>query len=154
MIDKKKLQNFIESQLNDTDSYLTYLNVTPTNEITVEIDSDSGVDLDSCIALNQAIEEAFPSDEEDYELEVGSAGLTSPLRLPRQYQKHIDDEMEVITTDGKKFTGILTAANDENFTLKVTQKVRVEGEKRPVIQETDLIFPYDKTKKVTYILKF
>ncbi|MDE7381176.1 MAG: ribosome assembly cofactor RimP [Muribaculaceae bacterium] len=154
MIDKIKLQNFIESQLSDTDCYLTNLKITPDNEITVEIDSDTAVDLDFCISLNHAIEEAFPTDEENYELEVGSAGLTSPLRIPRQYQKYIGKEMEIYAADGKKYSGILSAADNEKATLTVSRKVRHEGEKRPVTEEVEISFPYPDIRKALYILNF
>lgn len=154
MIDKTKLQEFVESQLQDTDCYLTDLKVSPANEIVVEIDSDTAVDLDFCIALNHAIEEAFPTDEEDYELEVGSAGLTSPLKIPRQFQKHIGHEMEVLSTDGKKYTGLLTEADGNGFTLRIEEKVKLEGMKRPTLQQTDKHFTYDEARKVSYLLKF
>ncbi len=38
MIDKKELQAFVEDQLKDTEYFLTDLKVSPSNEITVEID--------------------------------------------------------------------------------------------------------------------
>lgn len=154
MIDKTKLQDFVEDYLKDSDCFLTDLKVSPNNEVTVEIDSDTAVDLDFCIALNHAIEEAFPSDVEDYELEVGSAGLTSPLKTPRQFKKHCGHEMEVFAGDGKKYTGLLVNADDDGFTLRISQKVKKEGEKRPVIVDSDITFPYSQVRKVSYLLKF
>lgn len=154
MIDKEKLQEFIETQLADTDCFLTSLKVSPSNEIVVEIDSDSSVDLDFCIELNRAIEEAFPTDEEDYELEVGSAGLTSPLRLPRQYRKYVGQELEVYATDGKKYTGLLRSADDDGIVLGVETKVKAPGEKRPTIEVQDLKLGYSEIRKATYLLKF
>lgn len=154
MLDKSKLKDFIESRLEGTDCFLTELKVTPSNEVTVEIDSDSRVDLDFCIALNRAIEEAFPTDEEDYELEVGSAGLTSPLKMPRQFKKFIGYEMEVLAADSKKYTGVLTEADDEGFRLRTKVKVKHSDQKRPVVEETEMHFPYSEARKVTYLLKF
>ena len=55
------------------------LNITPDNRITVEIDSPTGVDIDECVRLTRAIESRFDRDADDYELEVGSAGLTAPF---------------------------------------------------------------------------
>ena len=46
MIDKKALATFIESRLEGTDLYLVDLKVTPDNVISVEIDSDTSVDID------------------------------------------------------------------------------------------------------------
>ncbi|MDE6084268.1 MAG: ribosome assembly cofactor RimP, partial [Muribaculaceae bacterium] len=59
MIDKTALTEFVEQQLEDTDLFLVEVKVTPDNVITVEVDSDSPVDIDECIALSRKIEEAF-----------------------------------------------------------------------------------------------
>ena len=102
MIDKKELQSFVEDQLKDSEYFLTDLKVTPSNEITVEIDSLTPGDIEECVRLTRAIEEAFDRDVEDYELEVGTAGLTSPLKVPRQYEKYLGQDLEVLTADGRK----------------------------------------------------
>ena len=154
MLDKTKLKDFIQSRLDGTDCFLTELDVTPDNVVRVEIDSDSRVDLDFCVELNRAIEQEFPSDEEDYELEVGSAGLTSPLKLPRQYRKYIGRDLEVYTAGGRKLTGMLREADEEGITLVVKVKKREEGAKRPIEVEERLRLPYAEIRKAVYLLKF
>lgn len=154
MLDKTKLKDFIQSRLDGTDCFLTELNVTPDNVVRVEIDSDSRVDLDFCVELNRAIEQEFPSDEEDYELEVGSAGLTSPLKLPRQYRKYIGRDLEVYTAGGRKLTGLLREVDEEGITLVVKVKKREEGAKRPIEVEERLRLPYAEIRKAVYLLKF
>lgn len=154
MLDKKKLEDFIQSKLENTDCFLTELSVTPDNRVTVEIDSDTGVDLDFCVSLNRSIEEEFPSDVEDYELEVGSAGLTSPLKLPRQYQKYLGEKLEVWTKEGKKVEGELKEADDEGFTLLTSVKVKREEEKRPVIETVETRYSYSDVRKAVYLLEF
>lgn len=154
MLDPKSLSEFISRTLEDTDCYLTWLEVTPDNRITVEIDSDDPVDLDRCVALTRSIEAEFDRDREDYELEVGSAGLTSPLRIPRQYGKHLGHDLEVLTTDGRKLHGLLVQADGNGFTLRTERKVKPEGAKRPVTEQTDEHFGYGDVKQVRYDLKF
>lgn len=154
MLDKTKLKDFIQSRLDGTDCFLTELDVTNDNVVRVEIDSDSRVDLDFCVELNRAIEQEFPSDEEDYELEVGSAGLTSPLKLPRQYRKYIGRDLEVYTAGGRKLTGMLREADEEGITLVVKVKKREEGAKRPIEVEERLRLPYAEIRKAVYLLKF
>ena len=39
-----------------------------------------------CVALSKYIEDHLNRDEEDYELEVGSAGLGQPFKVPQQYK--------------------------------------------------------------------
>ncbi|MDE6772705.1 MAG: ribosome assembly cofactor RimP, partial [Muribaculaceae bacterium] len=89
MIDKKTLTAFIEKQLEGTDLYLVDVAVTPSNEITVEIDSDTSVDIDRCVSLTREIEQAFDRDVEDYELEVVSDCLTYPFKVLRNYEKNV-----------------------------------------------------------------
>lgn len=154
MLDPNALSEFIVRTLSDSDCFLTRLDITADNRITVEIDSDNPVDLDECVSLTRAIEAEFDRDADDYELEVGSAGLTSPLRVPRQYRKYIGRDLEVLTADGRKLHGILTAADDEGFTLQTERKVKPEGAKRPITELTDEHFSYGDVKQAKYDLKF
>ena len=154
-MDKQKLTEFIESRLEGTDYYLVDLKITPANEITVEIDSDGTADLEKCIELTRAIEEAFSRDEEDYELEVGTSGLMSPLKVFRQYLKYIGRELEVLTTDGRKLRGELIEADPEKgIVLGVEEKVKHEGAKRPVIETREIALPFADIKKAEYYLRF
>ena len=154
MIDKTALTEFVEQQLEDTDLFLVEVKVTPDNVITVEVDSDSPVDIDECIALSRKIEEAFDRETEDYELEVGSAGITSPFKVLRQYQKNIGNEVEVIARDGRKYTGLLREAGPEAFTIISMENVRHEGAKRPVTEEVARTFAYSDVKSTSYLLQF
>lgn len=154
MIDKKELEAFVEKQLEGTEYFLTDLKVSPANEITVEIDSMTPGDIDECIKLTRAIEGAFDRDVEDYELEVGTAGLTSPLKVKRQYEKYIGQDLEVLTKDGKKLHGMLRSVSDEGIVLAIEQKVKKEGVKKPVIETTQLDIPFTNVKKAVYDLKF
>lgn len=153
-METEKLRGFIEEQLSGSGCYLVDMQVSPAKEIMVEIDSATPVDIDRCVSLTRAIEEAFPETVEDYDLEVGSAGLTSPLKLPAQYRKHIGHDMEILTRDGRKIHGCITAADDEGFTAEWTRKVKREGEKRPVEETVFERFLYPDVKKVVYDLKF
>lgn len=148
------LKDFVESKLAGTDYFLVDLSVSPNNEVKVEVDSPNAVDIDYCVELSRAIEEAFSRDEEDYELEVGSAGLSAPFKVIGQYQKHIGDRVDVLTRDGKKLLGTLTEANPDNFTVTVETKVKPDGAKRPVLVEEPLTFDYADVKKVTYHFDF
>lgn len=154
MIEKEKLYSFIDKELEGSEYFLVDLSISPDNVIKVEIDSDDSVDIDYCIALTRKIEDAFSRDEEDYELEVGSAGLTSPFKVLRQYEKHIGDEIEVIEKGGKKRAGVLKEADSAKFIMTVVEKVKPEGAKRPVAQERDIVYGYEDVKQVSYLLRF
>ena len=154
MIDKNELMAFVEDQLKDSEYFLTDIRITPSNEITVEIDSMTPGDIEECVRLTRAIEEAFDRDVEDYELEVGTAGLTSPLKVRRQYDKYVGRDLEVLTSDGRKLYGILRSVSDEGIVLAIQQKVRKEGVKKPVIETIDASLPFSNIKRAVYDLKF
>lgn len=154
MIDKSEMKSFIDKELEGTSYYLVDLRISNDNVIAVEIDSDDRVDIDFCISLTRKIEGAFSRDEEDYELEVGSCGLTSPFKVLRQYEKHIGDEVEVLEKKGSKRKGVLKSADPEKFVIEVMEKVRPEGAKKPVMQPRDIEYGYDDVKQVTYVLEF
>lgn len=154
MIDKKLLHDFIEHELEGSDYFLVDLKVKPGNEIEVEIDSDSPVDIEECERLTRAIEQEFDRDQEDYLLEVGSAGLTSPFKVKRQYQKYLGREVEVLPREGKKLEGVLTEVGDDSFTILSREKVKKPDMKRPVEEEVAHTFKYDEIKHTKYLLKF
>ena len=154
MIDKQALTDFIKMRIVDTDYFLVDVRVSSDNDIVVEVDSPEGVDIDFCIALNNAILEAFDRDKEDYSLEVGSAGLTAPFKVLGQYRKNIGQEVEVLTADGKKLRGVLDEADEEGFTIGIPEKVKKEGMKRPVIETRQLHLTYAMAKSVKPVLNF
>ena len=154
MIDKAKVKELVDQWLDGKDYFLTDLTVTPDDCITVEIDHADGVWIEDCVQLSRHIEANLSRDEEDYELEVGSAGLGQPFKVLRQWQNHVDKSVEIITTDGRKLKGILHEAEADHIVLTTRQKVQVEGKKRPVLQDVDLNLPMNEIKSGRYIIDF
>ncbi len=52
----------------------------------------------------------------------------------------------MLTRDGKKLKGVLTAVTDEDFTLEVTRKVKEPGAKRPVMVAEPTVIPMARGK--------
>ena len=154
MIDKAKVEALVEQWLEGKEYFLTDLTVTPDDSITVEIDHADGVWIEDCVQLSRYIESHLSRDEEDYELEVGSAGLGQPFKVLRQWQNHVGKHVEVITTDGRKLKGLLREADAQNITLAVRQKVQVEGRKRPITQDVDINLQASEVKSGRYIIDF
>ena len=154
MLDATEIRNFLEKELTGSDLFLVDVKVKPDNFIEVEIDSDNPVSIEECEKLTRAIEAEFDRDKEDYTLEVGSAGLTSPFKVKRQYFKNVGKEVEVILKDGKKLTGVLKSADDSGFTIVSKEKVKKPELKRPVLEDVEHTLGYDNIKQTKYILKF
>ena len=154
MIDKTALEQVINEALEGTGMFLVTLKVSKDNVIDVALDSDEDITIDDCVAVKDAVLAAFDRDEgEDYELTVGSYGITSPLLLPRQYRKNIGYEVEVLTGDGRKLKGVIADADDEGFTLTTTVKRKLEGKKRPELVEEQERFNYSDIKQTKNIIK-
>ena len=154
MIDKKALEQVINEALEGSKMYLVTLKVSKDNVIDVALDSDDDITIDDCVAVNDAVLAAFDRDEEDYELTVGSYGITSPLLLPRQYRKYVGCDVEVLTADGRKLKGTLADADETGFVLSMTVKKKLVGKKRPELVEEQERFNYSDIKQTKNIINF
>ena len=154
MIDKNVVKGLAEEWLADKDYFLVDVEVTTDNRILVEIDHADGVWIEDCVALSRFIEERLSRDEEDYELEVGSAGLGQPFKVPRQYEIFVGDEVEVMEASGKKVRGVLKSVEGANFVVVATEKVKVEGKKRPQMQEVEHAYNMNEVKYTKYLISF
>ena len=154
MIDKNVVSGIVNEWLEDKEYFLVDIEVTPDNKIVVEIDHAEGVWIDDCVELSRFIESKLDREEEDYELEVGSAGIGQPFKVLQQYLIHIGKEVEVLTREGKKLEGVLKDANEENMTLTIQKKVKPEGAKRPKLVEEDVTYTYSEIKYTKYLISF
>ena len=154
MIAKNVVSGIVNEWLEDKEYFLVDIEVTPDNKIVVEIDHAEGVWIDDCVELSRLIESKLDREEEDFELEVGSAGIGQPFKVLQQYLIHIGKDVEVLTKEGKKMVGVLKEANEDNFTLTVQKKVKPEGAKRPKLVDEDITFVYSEIKYTKYIISF
>ncbi|WP_455585875.1 ribosome assembly cofactor RimP [Bacteroides sp.] len=154
MIEKKTVCQIVEEWLEGKDYFLVEVTVSPDDKIVVEIDHAEGVWIEDCVELSRFIESKLNREEEDYELEVGSAGIGQPFKVLQQYYNHIDNEVEVLTKDGRKLTGVLKDADEDKFVVAVQKKVKPEGAKRPKLVEEDETFRYDDIKYTKYLISF
>jgi len=146
MIEKIKILELVGNALEGSDKFLVNLKITPDNRIFVDIDGDNGVNIDDCIELSRAIEGQLDRDEEDFELNVGSAGADMPLKLPRQYRRHIGRDLEVTTFDGEHLEAELVDADNEGINL------RTHATKKTPAEDSRLKYSDIKVAKV--VIKF
>ena len=155
MIDKQQLQALLADRLQGTGYELITLKISAQNEILVEVDKLDGVDVEFCAELNHYLVESLDAQGiDDYSLEVGSVSLTAPFVTKMQYNKHLNHDVEVLATDGKKYRGTLVSVDDETFAIDTEVMVAVEGKKRKQKEVQTLTFAYDAVKYTKYDLKF
>ena len=154
MIEKKTVCQIVDEWLEGKDYFLVEVTVSPDDKIVVEIDHAEGVWIEDCVELSRYIESRLSREEEDYELEVGSAGIGQPFKVLQQYYIHVGQEVEVMTNDGRKLSGVLKEADERGFTLTTRKKVKPEGAKRPKMVDEDETFTYDQIRYTKYLINF
>lgn len=154
MIEKKTVCQIVDEWLQDKDYFLVEVTISPDDKIVVEIDHKEGVWIEDCVDLSRYIESKLNREEEDYELEVGSAGIGQPFKVLQQYLNYVGSEVEVLTKDGRKLQGVLKEADEQHFVLTVQKKVKEEGAKRPKMVDEDLSFDYEDIKYTKYLISF
>jgi len=154
MIDKNVVKKLVDEWLEDKEYFLVGVEISADDKIVVEIDHADGVWIEDCVELSKYIEDRLSRDEEDYELEVGSAGLGQPFKVPQQYINFIGKEVEVLDAAGIKVKGVLKGVDGNDFTVTVREKVKVEGKKRPVAQDVDHTYRMDEVKYTKYLISF
>lgn len=99
-------------------------------ELTIFIDKEGGVDLDTCEifhnAINDPLDEFDPTFGLPYRLNVSSLGIDRPFKTDEDFISHIGEGVEVklyASIKGKKFyDGILMSYDKKQITLKVDEK--------------------------------
>ena len=141
MIDKNVVKELVEQWLADKEYFLVDVETSPDSRIVVEIDHADGVWIEDCVELSRFIEEHLNRDGQ-------------PFKVPQQYVNFIGKEVEVLDKDGKKYKGILKSVDGNDFVVAVNEKVKVEGKKRPVLQDVDHNFKMDGVKYTKYLIQF
>ena len=154
MIDKKLVTDLVNQWLQGKEYFLVEADVDNQNKITVEIDHKEGVWIEDCCDLSKYIEEHLDRDQEDFELEVGSAGIGQPFKVQQQYINAIGYDVELMTSEGKKLEGEMKNVTPEDFTVLVQEKQKIEGKKRPVLVDVEKTYKYDEVKWVKSIIDF
>ena|SRR5690606_4781935 len=143
---KTTVENLIEKALSErSDLFLIDFSIQGDNHIKVVIDGDNGVTVDDCIFISRALEHNLDREEQDFSLDVMSAGAASPLVNKRQYAKNKNRILKV-KTDSKVVEGVLTDATDEAITIewkarepKPVGKGKVTVKKQAKIAYNDIV---------------
>ena len=154
MIEKETIKKLVDEWLEGKDYFLVDIEISRDNKIVVEIDHADGVWIEDCVELSRFIEDHLDREAEDFELEVGSAGLGQPFKVAQQYVNFVGKEVEVLDADGKKYKGVLKGVDGRDFTVTVQEKVKEEGKKRPQLQDKDYQFSMDTVKYCKYLISF
>jgi ribosome maturation factor RimP len=154
MITKENIKDLIIDLIEDKNAFIVDIKVGASNKINIEIDSIDGFSIDDCVEVSKLIDNNYDRDKEDFELEVASAGLSEPFKVVRQYQKNVGKEIETLTNEGIKITGILSNVSDIDFEIEESKMVKVEGKKKKQSVIEKHTFSFNQVKSTKIIVKF
>lgn len=152
---KEKVKDLLGKALEENSQlFLIDLDFSEANKISVVLDGDSGVNLQDCINVNRFLDNGLEGEEVEFSIEVASAGLSTPLKLVRQYVKNIGRTLKVKTSSQGDFEGTLTAADEEGATLTwSTREPKEIGKGKVTVQKT-LKISYSDIKEAVVIISF
>jgi ribosome maturation factor RimP len=154
MIFKDKVLELLNEGLAEKPSvFLIDLTIDSSNKIMITLDGDEGVNLQDCIDISRSIDSNLDREEQDFSLEVASAGVSSPLKLVRQYKKNIGRTLKVKTTN-ETIEAELVNADDEKIELTwTTREPKKIGKGKETVQKTQEI-PYSEIKEAIVTINF
>ena len=154
-MEKELILKSIEPAVKERGCFIVDVTVSKDNDVVLTVEKEIGdVDLEDCIALNDAFLAIFDKDVEDYSLTVSSAGLDQPFKVPGQFVKAIGSSVVVLLKGGKKLTGVLTGADEEGITLRYSQKETVDGKKKKIVVEHEDKFSFNEVNSVKPLVEF
>ena len=102
MVQKELIENIVEQVTRGTDLFHVETRISISNKITIAVDSMKGITIDQCGEISKLVEASLNREEEDFEIEVSSPGLSEPFKVINQYRKNIGQEVEIVTEDGQQ----------------------------------------------------
>ena len=149
------VKDLLEEGLSQRDDlFLISLDVMPDHSIKVIIDGDNGVIVEDCIFVSRSIENNLDREEQDFSLEVLSAGATAPFVNMRQYKKNIGRTLSVRTKDNETIEGVLSQADDDKILLEWKAREPKPIGKGKVTVKKQLEIAYDAISKAQVVIKF
>ena len=133
--------------------FLIDLVITDAFKVIITLDDDNGVVLQDCIDISRAIDASLDREEQDYSMEVASAGVSSPLKKIRQYKKNIGRTL-IVKTNTENIEAELVEANDDFVILswKAREPKKI-GKGKETVEKT-LQIPYADIKEAIVTVTF
>ena len=152
------MQKEVEKLLNEALAekphlFLIDLSITGANQIRVIIDGDNGVSVQDCMDVSSAIEHNLDREEQDFSLEVLSAGVSEPLTMVRQYKKNVGRSLQ-LTTENDTIEGELTEVTEDAVTLKWKAREPKPVGKGKVTVKKEATVPYNDIVEAKVMIKF
>lgn len=145
-MNKSTIADLVNKKLEGTECFLVDVKYSP-SRIAVFIDKPTGITIGECTEVSRFLFSELDGKDilETHELEVGSPGMSEPLKVYQQYLRRISQKLTVIDNLGVVHSGVLKAADSNGFALS-TSKIIKEGKKKVEYKE-ELNLKYTEIKE-------
>lgn len=154
MIDRSIIESLIDDAIAGTSCFLVDLKIGNANEIQVEIDSDKGVTVADCVRVSRGIEHNLDREAEDFSLKVTSPGADQPLKVWRQYFRHVGRSVKIVTTDDRELTGELLHVGDNSLKIMTEARKVGKGKQKLKIDPEEIEISKSDIKTTKVLLSF
>ncbi|MEN9443998.1 MAG: ribosome assembly cofactor RimP [Bacteroidota bacterium] len=154
MISAERVKQIVQEKISETELFLVEVKVSTDNKIYVALDSMNGVTISECVLVNRHIENSIDREQEDYELEVSSAGLSASFKVANQYIKNKGKTLAVLTNQGERYEGIILAADETGFSLETNKGSSSTDKKKIVSLKQEMYFTYLQVKSAKLVITF
>ncbi len=155
MIDKNFISELVDEFLkNHPDLFLVELKLSASGKIAVFLDGDQGVPVSKCVDLSRFIENKLDREQEDFELEVSSVGVSKPLIMPRQFIKNTGREIEFTTSTGEKIKATLLEADQQGIVVEKEIKKKKKTSSEKTLEQTIEKFNYQDIENAVIQVSF
>lgn len=89
--------------------------------VRLTVDTREGIPIDRCAEINRFLRRQLEEEgklPEDYDLQVGSPGLSEPLQEAWQYSRHLGRQLRVIRSNNAERKGLLAAWTPQSIFLE------------------------------------
>jgi len=151
-----KLKELIEQEVNkyfeQTELFLVDVKVLTNGKIEIFADGKTNITIDECAQISRHIYHFLEENNlmsDNISLDVSSPGMDEPLKVPQQFQKQRNKQVDVILKNGLKITGELLEADEQGIKVKEVVKIK----KTETIEEHTYTFDEIKSVKKHFNFK-
>ena len=143
----------VEEKLDDK-MFLVDITVNERNVINIFVDSYEGLTIEQCVNISRHVEHSFDREEEDFELQVSSPGLSEKFKVKEQYIKYVGRAINVVTETDTELEGVILGATDEGIILETSSRELVDGHKKKQLVVKQHHLKYNEIKSAKAVISF
>lgn len=149
---KEVIEKEIRQYFEGKNLFLVDIKVLSNGKIEIFADKEDNITIDECVQISRYIYQYMEENNlmnDNISLDVSSPGIDEPLKVPQQFQKQLNKQVDVVLKNGLKITGELMSADEKGIQLKEVIKVK----KTETTEEHSLSFEEIKSVKKHFNFK-